>query len=85
MLGGAVSGIANRANTLEAIEKKKQAELELADLPRRQKIGNPSVGGGGVSINLRPGSRVLYRPDGTPVFAGTGIVASNMRNMRGFI
>jgi hypothetical protein len=85
MIGGALSGVANRSAMLEAEKKRRERELELADLPRKTKMSNTSVGGGNVNLNLKPGSKVLYRPDGTPVFAGTGIVASNMRNMRGFI
>lgn len=84
MLGGAASGVASRQTQLEAIEKKKEAELELADLPRKTKQGNPSVGGKGVNLNVKPSGKILKRPDGTPVFVpGTGIISNGMNGTRG--
>jgi hypothetical protein len=84
MLGSAVSGVANLSAQRESDKRKAAAAESLADLPRRQKMGNPSVGGGGVNLNLKPGSKVLKRPDGTPVFIpGTGIISTGMNGVRG--
>jgi hypothetical protein len=84
MLGSAVSGVANLSAQRESDKRKAAAAESLADLPRRQKMGNPSVGGAGVNLNLKPGSKVLRRADGTPVFVpGTGIISTGMNGVRG--
>jgi hypothetical protein len=84
MLGSAVSGVANLSAQRESDKRKAAAAESLADLPRRQKMGNPSVGGGGVNLNLKPGGKVLKRPDGTTVFVpGTGIINGSMNGVRG--
>ena len=84
ILGGTLSGIANRSTQLEMLKREEQAKEDLADLPRRQKQGNASVGGKGVNLNLHPGSKVLRRPDGTPVYRpGTGIINNGMNGVRG--
>jgi hypothetical protein len=91
-----VSGLAQGAMGYEAqrrqekqqrdlLEQQHQNAIDQADLPRRQKQGNPSVGGGQTNINVRPvPGRVLLRPDGTPVFVpGTGIINNYMTGVRG--
>ena len=84
MAGGMLQGMANRSTQLEMLKRQEQAQEDLADLPRRQKQGNSSVGGKGVNINMRPGSKVLRRPDGTPVYRpGTGIISTGMNGVRG--
>jgi hypothetical protein len=84
MAGGALKGYADLSAQRESDKRKAQAAQDLADLPRRQKQGNPSVGGAGVNLNLRPGSKVLLRPDGTPVYRpGTGILNGAMNGARG--
>jgi hypothetical protein len=83
MLGSAVSGVANLSAQREADKRRAAAAESLADLPRRQKMGNPSVGGAGVNLNLRPGGKILKRPDGTPVWAPSGIISTGMNGVRG--
>lgn len=84
MLGGAAQGYANRRTQLELAQKKHDYEMEQADLPRKTKQGNASVGGGGVNIPIKPGGKILKRPDGTPVFVpGTGIINGSMNGVRG--
>lgn len=84
MLGGALTGMAKRKADLEELAAQHGYAVDLATLPQRQKQGNPSVGGGGVNLNIKPGNKVLTRPDGTPVYRpGTGIINTNMNGARG--
>jgi hypothetical protein len=83
---GAISQGASAALQSRAAEKKrKEAEAEReynATIKQRMKMGNPSVGGGGVNINMRPGSRVLRRPDGSAVYP-PGLIQGRMGGVRG--
>jgi hypothetical protein len=84
MLGSAVSSVANLSAQREADKRKAAAARDLADLPRQQKMANKAVGGGGVNLNLKPGGKVLKRPDGSTVFVpGTGIISTGMNGVRG--
>jgi hypothetical protein len=78
-----ISGAAQNYQAQKAAEEKRKQEMDLATLPQRQKMGNPSVGGAGVNINLRPGRTVLYRSDGRPVYLPSGLINSAMNGVRG--
>ena len=74
----AVGGIGKSIADDRMMREKILADQELQQrMIASQHYLNPSAGGVGVNINLRPGDPVLRRPDGTPVFQ-QGIIASRM-------
>jgi hypothetical protein len=83
---GAISQGASAALQSRAAERKRKEEEAAreynATIRQRMKMGNPSVGGGGVNINMRPGTGVLRRPDGSVVYP-PGIINRNMGGVRG--
>ena len=86
--GGAMSSISQKKAEKAKREQQERdiaAQQELKDYPRRVKQGNPSVGGGGVNVNLKRGpDGVLRRPDGSPVYNRPGgILTRGMTGPRG--
>ena len=82
--GQAISGVAKGVAEERAADKKRKANLEALQEPQRQKQGNPSVGGKGVSLNLAPGGRILTRPDGSRVYVpNSGLINGAMNGVRG--
>jgi hypothetical protein len=83
----AVEGVGSAALASRAAEKKRKAdlerELELADFKRKQTQANPSVGGGGVNLNLRPTNAPIRRPDGTLVYPVPGLINRAAGGVRG--
>lgn len=84
LAGQAVGGLFKGASDQRLLERKLQAEREAREYPARLKQGNPSVGGGGVRINVAPGGKILRRPDGSSVYVpNSGLINGGMNGTRG--
>lgn len=83
VLGNTIAGAAGAAKQQKANQeaaKTKLANEEALQQFQREQIQAGSAGGGGVNLNMRPGQKVLRRPDGTLVYAPNGGLIGNAFN-----
>ena len=78
-----VLGLQGVGSAMASVEARKKAERDretLLELEAARRRVDPSTGGVGVNLNIRPGDPILRRPDGTPVFVPRAPhIASNIR------